>query len=359
MSAMNKALSELADNQNEKRHSIERVHVAPVKQRPILPWVVGTFTLSLAVGGWAISYQEPLDPIEAASSDIVYRGASQQVHDALNPISVPSPTTKILSKTDGMIHVKAPSVTSPQPVFIAARTVEQQAEPVLPTSELELTESDDVASTEPVVVGEVSIEHVELTPEELSIQAQDKAKKALDNSDLKNAIELYSEALRYTPQDTKLRQTLSALYYGKGEVRKSFEILQKGISRDSDNITLRLSLAKLLLKEKQQTTALSVLTPLPSNASVEYLSFRGALAQKSNQDDIALTSYAKLVELEPESGRWWLGLGIQQERRLEFDNAKHAYTMALQGLGVSGQSQQFIRDRLKLIAQLEEQKGES
>lgn len=358
MSAMNKALSELADNNNEKRHSIERVYAAPIKQRPILPWVVGSFTLSLAVGGWAISYQAPLDPIEAASSNAVYQSTSQKDAGTLNQSSAPSPTTKILSQNGSMIHAKEPSTPAPKPVLIA-RSVRPQAEPTLPASEPELMESDSEVLTEPTLVGEVSIEHVELTPEELSIHAQEKAKKALDNSNLKSAIELYSEALRYTPQDTKLRQTLSALYYGKGEVRKSFELLQKGISRDSDNVTLRLSLAKLLLKEKQQTTALSVLTPLPNNASVEYLSFRGALAQKSSQDDIALTSYAKLVELEPESGRWWLGLGIQQERRLEFDNAKHAYTMALQGLGVSAQSQQFIRDRLKLIAQLEEQKGES
>lgn len=350
MSAINKALSGLAHKKGAPLSSIQRAHVEPIKARPILPWVVGSFTLSLTVGGWAVSQQPPFEPIEVSST---YQNIQPEQD---SQAQLPSPTSKILAQSSSKIHLREP--LAPEPVAIA-RSATQEVSPETTELKPTLMQPEPVVPVETTSVGEVSIEHVQLTAEELSIQAQNKAQKALDNNDLKHALELYNEALRYTPQDTKLRQTISALYYGKGEVRKSFELLQKGIGRDRDNIPLRLSLAKLLIKEQQQATALSVLTPLPMDANVEYLSLRGALAQKSNQDHIARTSYAKLVELEPESGRWWLGLAIQQERMLEFDNAKCSYSQALQGLGVSAQSQQFIRDRLKLIAQLEEQKGEN
>ncbi|CAK4069687.1 hypothetical protein [Vibrio sp. 16] len=119
---------------------------------------------------------------------------------------------------------------------------------------------------------------------------------------------------------------------------------------------LRLALAKLLMKEKQNAAALTALSALPEEASVEYLSLRGVLAQQNNQNEMALSSYLKLVEIEPESGRWWLGLAIQQERALEFEQAQQSYNKALAGFGLSGQSQQFIHDRLALIKQLGESK---
>ncbi|MDN3684189.1 hypothetical protein QW180_11960 [Vibrio sinaloensis] len=41
-----------------------------------------------------------------------------------------------------------------------------------------------------------------------------------------------------------------------------------------------MSLAKLLMKEQQTQAALSVLSAMPTQPTVEYLSLRGVLAQK-------------------------------------------------------------------------------
>ena len=65
------------------------------------------------------------------------------------------------------------------------------------------------------------------------------------------------------------------------------------------------------------------------------------------------------VQLEPQNGRWWLGLGIQQERAFELDNAQKSYQQALNKVGLSSQSQQFIRDRLALLGRLKEQPNEN
>ena len=88
--------------------------------------------------------------------------------------------------------------------------------------------------------------------------------------------------------------------------------------------------------------------------SQDYLAMRAALSQKSQQEEIALESYQKLVEINSDNARWWLGLAIQQERQLDLTAAKQSYQGALTRVGISSQSQNFVRDRLKIIDALEE-----
>ncbi|WP_260261524.1 tetratricopeptide repeat protein [Vibrio intestinalis] len=370
MSAINNALSELSKS-NSAKNSIEKAEVKTVKQRSVVPWVLGGFTLSLAVGGWAISSQQPAEQVVLESSV-----STQQSTEVLA-----SPTAKKTNAVDAIYQ--APKIEKPRevvevkPIAIAqvdttktqTKVVEQPLQDVTETTiqqapiPAKKTEVNTAAVDTIEAVLEpnqqqnqqVVIEQVELTPAQLAGKAQERAKKALDSNNLAEAIAQYSDALRYTPRDGDVRQKLAALYYGKGEARKAAELLQKGISLAKEDQDLRIALAKLLLKEKQQAAALSPLVYLPNNPSIDYLSLRAALAQKNNQDQLAFDSYQQLVQLEPDSGRWWMGLAIQMERNLDIPKAIEAYQQALTKVGLSNQSQQFIRDRLALLQRLEEQ----
>ncbi|USD32870.1 MULTISPECIES: tetratricopeptide repeat protein [Vibrio] len=341
MSAINNALSELADNQSTKQEQVVKANVKPVKQLKVLPWVVGSFGLSLAVGGWAISSQTPvIDPQPLPTVG---------VEKANEPISSPTSKSSVSSDTIYLSQPRLVSKLNPLPNEVEAAKASVEPEPAT------IKEASIAAPSVKVAQGQVVIQQVELSPAQLAKKAQSRAKKALDNNNLTEALKHYQEALRYAPDNVKYRKKLSALYYGKGEVRKAVDILRKGIQIDKEESALRMSLAKLLIKEQQNEAALTALVHVPQKAPVEYLSLRAALAQKSKQDDIALSSYQSLVTLEPDSGRWWLGLGIQQERALNLAKAEEAYQQALTKLGLSSQSQQFIRDRLSLISRLKEQ----
>ncbi|MDA0148566.1 tetratricopeptide repeat protein [Vibrio sp. LaRot3] len=370
MSAINNALSELSKS-NSAKNSIEKADVKTVKQRSVLPWVIGGFTLSLAVGGWAISLQQPTQQVVVDSSPRV-----QQSDEAFV-----SPTAKKTNAVDAIYQAPkseiALEVNEAKPIAIAqvdvaktqTKVVEQplqdvkettiQQAPIPAKKPTVAPQTVEMAEAVPELadknVPQVVIEQVELTPAQLADKAQERAKKALDSNNLAEATAQYSDALRYTPRDSAVRQKLAALYYGKGEARKAAELLQKGISLAKEDQGLRIALAKLLLKEKQQAAALSPLVYLPANPNVDYLSLRAALAQKNNQDQLAFDSYQQLVQLEPDSGRWWMGLAIQLERNLDIPKAIQAYQQALTKVGLSNQSQQFIRDRLALIQRLEEQ----
>ncbi|EIN5960838.1 tetratricopeptide repeat protein [Vibrio cholerae] len=381
MSVVNEALAKSAQRSHSRLSNIERIDVAKPKARPAWLWVMLGFGVSLAVGGWSISLQS-VDTIPSSA-------------EVVRP-EVPSPTQKTtqqsialyqapvnseaLVKNETLVQketlpknetsvknaVLAKVESSPSSFKQTANRQREQttlgselnAEPVLnlaDNSEPSFFEEEvsSLPSSSPVMI----VEQVSLTPEQLAQKALQRAQKAMESNELQTAVSAYTEALRYTPHDEMARQKLAALYYGKGDGRKAFDLMQAGIERNSDGEVLRLALAKLLVKEKQEASALVPLAYLPSQPSIEYLSLRAALAQKTKQDEIARESYQQLTEKDPNNGRWWLGLAIQQERALQWPAAQHAYQQALNKVGLSSQSQAFIHQRLQLLASLEETQG--
>ncbi|MEZ8087251.1 tetratricopeptide repeat protein [Vibrio sp. 1S139] len=386
MSVINNALSELAKKKSAT--SIEAAVVPKVKTRSPLVWVVAGFTLSLAMGGWAIS-QGPVIDQSIVEQSISTRDLQVQVsvvddsngiQEVAQPIS--SPTKKLVTLDSAILSTEntamaksaqsKPSV-SESVVMSAPKATKQQtpakALSVPETTKTEIPQPIYVASVakkapasisnEPVASGDsensgMLIEQVELTPEQLSVNAQGRAQKALDANDLTGALKGYTEALRYTPRNEDVRQKLAILYFGKGDTRKAYELYQSGIKLNINSEKLRLGLSKLLVKANQSEAALSPLVHMPPHPTQEYLAMRAALSQKSQQEEIALESYQKLVEVDSDNARWWLGLAIQQERQLDFTAAKASYQGALTRVGISSQSQSFVRDRLKILNALEE-----
>ncbi|MEZ9647842.1 tetratricopeptide repeat protein [Vibrio sp. 10N.261.52.C2] len=386
MSVINNALSELAKKKSAT--SIEAAVVPKVKTRSPLVWVVAGFTLSLAMGGWAISQGPVIDQsIVEQSISTRYLQVQVSVVDDSNGIQevaqpISSPTKKLVTLDSAILSTEntamaksaqsKPSV-SESVVMSAPKATKQQtpakALSVPETTKTEIPQPIYVASVakkapasisnEPVASGDsensgMLIEQVELTPEQLSVNAQGRAQKALDANDLTGALKGYTEALRYTPRNEDVRQKLAILYFGKGDTRKAYELYQSGIKLNINSEKLRLGLSKLLVKANQSEAALSPLIHLPPNPTQNYLAMRAALSQKSQQEEVALESYQKLVEVDSDNARWWLGLAIQQERQLDFAAAKESYQGALTRVGISSQSQSFVRDRLKILNALEE-----
>ena len=376
MSVINNALSELAKKKSAT--TIEAAVVPRVKTRSPLVWVAAGFTLSLAMGGWAIS-QGP-----TVENSISTRDRQVQVSVVDSSAEVPaivtqapsSPTKKLVTVDSSYLTQVSPETSSRNqaPVVDSAVKTPQITKPQVQAKPLATTKANTPQAPEPSLIASVAksspasisdepkdsensgilIEQVELTPEQLSINAQGRAQKALDANDLTGALKGYNEALRYTPRNEDVRQKLAILYFGKGDTRKAYELFQSGIKLNINSEKLRLGLSKLLVKADQAEAALSPLIHMPPHPTQEYLAMRAALSQKSQQEEIALESYQKLVEIDSENARWWLGLAIQQERQLDFAAAKQSYQGALTRVGISSQSQSFVRDRLKIISALEE-----
>lgn len=376
MSSINDALSKLTEKDKGTTSQIERIEVKPVRRFTIWPWLLGTFATLAALGVWAFvasgeEEKTSVRAVETVKADITQNQLatpikeSQQTSPKVVSVtqtkqsSVKAPPSPTVTASPDVARVytakevsprepkKAPSSKPPQqdtlpnrPEVIAKASV-PKAKP-LPKKTIVSTPSDDFV-----------IEQVELTHRQLADKAVEEAQKALDANNIKSALKEYSIALRYVPKDEVVRQKLAALYYGRGDARKAFELLQQGIQLNKNGEVLRFALAKLLMKEDRSEAALVPLVYLPTIPSTPYLSLRAALAQKNNQDAVALESYQMLVKQDGSNGRWWLGLAIQQERDLDIQSATQSYQNALTRVGISKRSQQFIRDRLKLLSSLD------
>lgn len=373
MSEINKALSQLAAKRGASLDQIEAARVAPVKTRPGWVWALGGCALSLALGGWAVSWQAPqsLAADEGQGKPVLIAAQQTDLAPTVSPTRNTSPTAIEVYRPSRTIsdaprekntvqatpsQPQAPSVTAPRsaPQHELAAPQHQPAAQGAGRQSTADTPAQSVGSDKRDA--HMMVEQVELTPQQLAQKALSRADKALDSNDFQDAVDAYSEALRYTPQDETVRQKLAALYYGKGDVRRAFDLLQNGIELNRQGERLRIALAKLLIKEQQPEAALSPLAFLPAAPSQEYLSLRAALAQKSKHNELALESYQLLTQKEPGNGRWWLGLAIQQERAFTLPEARASYQQALSKVGLSSQSQTFIRDRLAVIAAVEEDK---
>ncbi|MFM2658570.1 tetratricopeptide repeat protein [Vibrio owensii] len=358
LSAINKALSELAEK--ESPSALTKAEIPSITRSKPWLWLVGGFSLSLAVGGWAVSQgPAPMEDI-TSTSNISMNTVSVETSSimAVNH----SPTSKVTPQLDNVVYtqrIEKPKVTVELPLakstpqldqFTAKAEVNQSVEqPMLLASVNQSVNTSSNVSQD----SSMRIEQVELTHQQLAEKALARADKAMDANDMKTALSAFDEALRYQPTNLEARQKLAALYFGKGDTRKAYEVLQSGITLDTNNQSLRLALSKLLMKADQAEAALSPLVHLPPAPGREYLAMRAALAQKQKQNEIALESYQLLTQREPENARWWLGLAIQQERALAFTPAIASYKQALGKVGISNQSQAFIRDRLNILKQLE------
>ncbi|WP_203343639.1 tetratricopeptide repeat protein [Vibrio diabolicus] len=361
MSAINKALSELAEKTSPSE--LTRADIPNVSRSKPWLWLVAGFSLSLAVGGWAVSRGLiPSGELSSAQTETMPL-SSVNASSITSSESTHSPTSKMTPETAHVVYTKPVTQPAAQQLhmpeadrFTPRAEVNTASEDALLLAQVATMPSDEQSNHVTRTTAENSsmhIEQVELTHRQLSLKAVSRAEKALDANDMQTALSAYAEALRYEPMNADTRQKLSALYFGKGDTRKAYEIIQEGINLDTNNQVLRLALSKLLVKANQPEAALSPLVHLPPRPSRDYLAMRAALAQKHKQNDIALESYQLLTQREPENARWWLGLAIQQERALTFTAAINSYNQALGKVGISNQSQAFIRDRLSILKQLE------
>lgn len=356
MSVINRALTDIASKGEPRAAGIEPAEIVPVKQSNRLAWAVGGFALSLCVGGWAISQQkESVQPTTMQVPSVAAESETVPQVVTVQKTTLSSPTSKVLEQTKVSLYsVDTPKASEPK---LKPKPNNKSTPRSTSVAQVVTESKKQSAKVVTKASGTMQVEQVELTPTQLAKNAIERGKKALDSNKLEEAIKEFQTALRYVATDEVTRKRLAALHYGRKNLRSAVEVLQQGIRLNEESQALRLALSNILMKENQPEAALSPLLYLPNNADKAYLAMRAALAQQTKELDIALETYQILVEKEPENARWWLGLAIGQERKLDYTTAKVSYQQALTKGGVSKQTQAFIRDRLKLLSSLEEESG--
>lgn len=206
--------------------------------------------------------------------------------------------------------------------------------------------------TEPKAkTSKMSVSRRQMSADELAEQKIALAEKAIAAKQIKKAEKLLEEAVILRPDDSQTRKKLAALWFGRQAYQDALNILSQGIGLDRKDSSLRELKARIYLKQRQYTAALNTLKPLAKLKNEQYQVLLANTAQQVQQNEIAANAYKVLISMQPELGRWHLGLAVLYDKNSQFELASNAYKKALTKDDLSVSSESFIKQRIEAIGQ--------
>jgi len=118
-------------------------------------------------------------------------------------------------------------------------------------------------------------------------------------------------------------------------------VLKEGLELMPEQIAWAMALARIQVERGRLPEAWETLQKhmLHAEKSADYKGFAGVLLQRMQKPHEAILYYQAAVQIKPNEGRWWLGLGLA----FEADNrAAEAHEAFQRARGASGLSPEMI-----------------
>jgi len=179
-----------------------------------------------------------------------------------------------------------------------------------------------------------------------------KAFMASERNDQTAVVSLLQEILLIAPQEMRTRKQLAALLFSKNELNEAKDVLSQGILQAPADSSLRLMLSRIFYRLGDLEKAFAVLIehPYSALANDELVSFRAALAEKTGDFSAAQQDYLLLVQRNPNDAKWWLGLGVSQDKQQLSEKAISSYQQAQSLNQLPKQVDTFVTQRIQLLA---------
>lgn len=195
----------------------------------------------------------------------------------------------------------------------------------------------------------MSVSRRQLTSKELVAQKLARAEKSVNMNEITKAEQLFEEILIIEPEHKQARKNLAALWFGRKSYQQALNLLSQGIAIDKQDGELRLLKARIHLQQGQQEAAYNTLQSLTAFEHEEYQVMLANIAQQIEQYPSAISAYKVLINMQPYSGRWHLGLAIVYDKNSQFTLARNEYAQALAKPDLSVSSAKFAEQRLQAL----------
>jgi MSHA biogenesis protein MshN len=211
----------------------------------------------------------------------------------------------------------------------------------------------DIATrtTDKAFVDKMSVSRRQLSADELADQKLALAEKAIAAKQINKAEKLLEDVVIIKPSDSQTRKKLAALWFGRQAYQDAVNILSQGIALNGQDSSLREMKARILIKLGRFTAALNTLKPLANLKDEQYQVMLANTAQQAQQNKVAVDAYNMLIVMQPDQGRWQLGLAVLYDKNSQFNLASSAYKKALTKNDLSLSSENFIKQRIEVIGQ--------
>ncbi|RHW76913.1 lipopolysaccharide assembly protein LapB [Colwellia sp. RSH04] len=215
----------------------------------------------------------------------------------------------------------------------------------------QVTPEEILNAEKPKKASSMTVSRRQLTSQELIEQKLQQAEKLLATRNVAKAEELLQDILIIEPKHLEARKKLAALWYGRKAYNKAGNLLSQGIALAPKNKELRQMKAQILVKQQKFRLAYNVLEPLADIENEEYQVLLASVAQETGHLTMAIQSYQRLINMQPNVGRWYLGQAIVYDKDSQFNLAGQAYKLALARNDLTNASAQFAQQRLIALGQ--------
>ncbi len=367
MSVVNKMLRDLEDRKGDDA-AVTADYQPAAKTSPKLKVAVLLILPFLAVAAWFYfsSQSEPAAPVlvtvpvqaetsqqqepsesqsvEPKDSEATLQGSIEQVSSASESTAQQVQTEKALPEEKQPSLAMQSQKLAQEPVVAIAPPTET----VLPSTPTLVANKDKGAETEPKGVLNIRSNY----QDDSLAGLKQKAQLAVEQGDTRNSIKYLTQILTKEPDNINVRKKLAAMQFSQGSYTKAQSLLEDGMGRHPDSADLRLMLARLHVQRKDLQQAHQVLMAHPVNAAVnpDYVSYRASIASQLEDYQAAKEDYVHLINSQPSNGKWWLGLGVSEEKLNNQSAALLAYRQAQQFEQLTPQVQQFVQQRIRFLA---------
>ena len=164
----------------------------------------------------------------------------------------------------------------------------------------------------------------------------------------KQAIADLKKLLVIEPENIPAVQLLASSYFQQGQKQQAMQAYKNGLLNNSSSPELAQPLAHLLVESGEVEQALQVLIKAAPSPRVDpdYSSMIAALYQQSGNHDQAVAVYQKILNVQSDNGKWWLGLGISLMATAKDRQALSAFEWSLRDEAVPAALKQFARQRI-------------
>ena len=189
-----------------------------------------------------------------------------------------------------------------------------------------------------------------LAPAEQAQQTFEQGAAALQQGRSERALALLQETLDLVPEHRQARLALAGLWVRQQRIEPALELLARGMELEPEALELAHLRGHVLLQQGRIQEARRVLESAAPAASgqADYQALLGTLYQRLGEHALAAAHYQQAVQLQPDQGLWWMGLGVSLEQTRQGAAAREAFRSA-RGYPLSPALQQYVEGRLAAL----------
>ncbi|WP_373991990.1 tetratricopeptide repeat protein [Duganella sp. BuS-21] len=378
MSLINKMLQDLDARGGEGASAMQQEQVKAVpsterERRPLLLGAAALGVLVLAAGGWygwqwwQARSAPPATMAKVIDNRVPDKPRFQEPPSAVKAEPSPASAPEALAEAKPEAEAVQPSPAA-KPNRAAPATAEQAERGEAAPRKHSAERGDRVAradraeraeSAEPVrprkaaasaAKAEDGVVLRELTPKQMSENSYRRALAALQEGRVSTALADLDKSVEIDPRNEAARQTYVSLLLENRRTDDAIRQLRLALGVDPRQPGLAMVLARLQL-EKGEPALDTLLKTLPyAGNNADYHAFLAGVLQRQQKHADAVEHYRHALQLAPQNGVWWMGLGISLQADQHLPEAREAFVRARGAAGLTPELRAFVERKIEQLS---------